>query len=306
MHKRTGQMSFPDAFVDTRNSFLSQADELVNWTLIENDLHGIYGSATGRPSYPLLALFKTLLLAQWYGLSDPAMEEALADRISFRRFCGLSLSDPAPDHSTISRFRSRLGGRYERLLSALNVQLEARGLVVKKGTMLDASFVRAASSKNGVDPEAGRYGRHPERSVTGYKMHVGVDQGSGLVRRVIVTPANVNDTVVADELVMGDEAAVYADKAYDKKARRTALARRGIFAGIMRRGGPGRRLTWAQVAFNKRITPLRAPVERTFAVLKLHYHMRRTRYLGLMKASVQITLAVMAMNIKRAVVLAGA
>lgn len=306
MNRKTGQLGFSDAIVGQRRSFLDDVDAMIDWKPFEKELAGVYNSGLGRPSYPQLALFKTLLLQQWYGLSDPAMEEALADRISFRRFSGLSLHDNVPDHSTICRFRAQMQSRMERMMEQLNRQLEQRGFMIKEGTMMDASFVKAASSKNGVDTDAGRYGRHPDKSVTGYKAHVGVDKGSGLVRRVIVTPANVNDTVVADALVMGDEAAVYADKAYDKGSRRKSLERRGVFAGIMHRAGAMRPLTAAQVEFNKSMTKLRAPVERVFAVLKLYYRMRRTRYIGLMRTATQVTLAVMAMNIKRALVLAKA
>jgi IS5 family transposase len=224
MQKKLGQMSFADELVCGVKNFLSEADVRVDWSGIESELSGIYGSGTGRPSYPLLVLFKTLLLQQWYSLSDPGMEEALSDRVSFRRFVGLSLSDPVPDHSTISRFRSQLGGRYESLLSSLNRQIESQGWMVKRGTMLDASFVRAASPKKIVDPEAGQYGRHGAENACGYKMHTAVDRESGLVRRVIVTPANINDTTPADDLIMGDEQAVYADKAYDKRARREAAS----------------------------------------------------------------------------------
>lgn len=306
MSRKSGQMGFSDAIVERRRSFLDDVDAMIDWKPFEKELAGVYNSGVGRPSYPQLALFKTLLLQQWYALSDPAMEEALADRISFRRFTGLSLHDNVPDHSTICRFRAQTHSRMERLLELLNGQLERRGFMIKEGTMLDASFVKAASSKNGVDTDAGRYGRHPDKSVTGYKAHVGVDKGSGLVRRVIVTPANVNDTKVADSLVMGDEAAVYADKAYDKGSRRMALERRGVFAGIMHRPGSTRPLTVAQLEFNKAVTKLRAPVERVFAVLKLYYRLRRSRYIGLMGTAAQVTLAVMAMNIKRALVLAAA
>lgn len=306
MQKQLGQLSLSDALVDSRGNFLSDVDNLIDWTEIEKELSGIYGSGTGRPSYPLLMPFKTLLLQQWHRLSDPGVEEAMADRISFRRFAGLSLSDAVPDHSTISRFRAHLGNRYERLLSSLNRQFESRGFIIKEGTMMDASFVRSASSKKSVDPESGQYGRHGEQSTCGYKMHTGVDRGSGLVRRVIVTPANVNDTTVADGLIMGDEKAVYADKAYDKDARRASLTGRGVFAGIMRRPGPYRPLTKLQTAFNRKMSGLRAPVERTFAILKVHYHLRKTRYIGLARTAVQITLACMAMNIKRVAVLAKA
>jgi len=304
MQKQMGQMSFADGLVVEVKNFLSDADARVDWSLLETELSGIYSSGTGRPSYPLLVMFKTLLLQQWYSLSDPGMEEALSDRISFRRFVGLSLSAPIPDHSTISRFRMQLGDRYEKLLSSLNAQFESQGWVVKQGTMMDASFVKSASPKRVVDPEAGQYGRHGKESISGYKMHAGVDQKSGLVRRVIVTPANINDTTPADSLIMGDEQAVYADKAYDKRARREALTKRGVFAGLMHRPNPGYPLSLDQIAFNKRMTKLRAPVERTFATLKNYYRLGRTRYIGLTRTAVQITLACMAMNLKRVLVLA--
>ena len=219
MQKRqSGQLGLGDGLVAERSTFLTEVDGLIDWLPVESVLAGIYSSPKGRPSYPLLSMFKVLLLQQWYGLSDYGMEEALADRISFRRFSGLGLSDSVPDHSTISRFRAQVGGRVEELMAALNAQFESKGLVVKRGTLMDASFVKASSGKREVDPEAGRYGQNKDSSVSGYKAHVGVDQDSGLVRRVVVTPANVNDTEVADELVMGDEAALYADKAYDKRA----------------------------------------------------------------------------------------
>lgn len=304
MQKRFGQMSLADDLINGATNFLSEVDERLDWGSLEKELSGIYSSKTGRPSYPLLLLFKSLLLQQWYGLSDPGLEEALCDRISFRRFVGLSLSDPVPDHSTISRFRTKMGDRYERLLSSLNAQFESRGLLIKQGTMLDASFVPASTKKKAVDPEAGTYGKRTGDNVCGYKMHTGVDRKSNIVRRVIVTPANVNDTTPADSLIMGDEGAVYADKAYDKRARRQALEERGVFAGIMHRPNPGYPLSSKQKAFNKRMSKLRAPVEHIFGILKNHYRLRRTRYIGLTRTAVQITFACMAMNIKRSLVLA--
>lgn len=155
MQKQRGQLSFADGLVSGAVNFLSEVDEVLDFRLLEKELSGIYGSRTGRPSYPLVLLFKTLLLQQGYNLSDPGMEEALTDRISFRRFVGLSLSDAVPDHSTISRFRFQLGDRYEVLLSSLNAQFESQGFIIKQGTMLDASFVRSSSPKKAVDPEAG-------------------------------------------------------------------------------------------------------------------------------------------------------
>jgi transposase, IS5 family len=303
MHRKLGQLSLADGLVKGVKNFLSEADRFIDWKALEKELEDIYSANTGRPSYPLLVLFKIMLLQQWYGLSDPRTEEAVGDSISFRHFAGLSLADPVPDHSTISRFRSKLGDRYERLLEALNAQFDQKGLIVRKGTLIDASFVQSSSKKRSVDPEAGTYGGQDDDTVSGYKMHAAVDQFSGLVRKVIVTTANINEASTADELIMGDEGAVYADKAYDKKERRNALSERGVFAGLMYRENKHHALTGGQKAFNKIISRTRAAVERTFGILKLYYRLRRTRYLGLTRAAVQITLACMAMNIKRALVL---
>jgi len=303
MQKTQGQLSLADGLVKGANNFLSEAEVLIDWSRIEKQLEGIYSATTGRPSYRLLTLFKAMLLQQWYGLSDPRTEEAMNDSISFRRFVGLSLSDSVPDHSTLSRFRAQLGNRLGKLLEAFNAQLDQRGLIVRQGTLIDASFIQSSSRKSRVDSEARSYGGQSEGNVSGYKMHASVDQFSGLVRKVIVTGANINDTTPADELILGDEAAVYADKAYDTHRRRRALQRRGVFAGLMHRPNKHHQLTAKQKAFNDTITRLRAPVERTFGILKLHYRLRRTRYIGLARTAVQINLACIAMNIKRALVL---
>ena len=303
MQRTAGQLSLADGLVKGANNFLAEVEALIDWAEIEQELEGIYSAAIGRPSYPLRTLFKALLLQQWYGLSDPRTEEAISDSISFRRFVGLSLADAVPDHSTLSRFRGQLGKRMMKLLEAFNRQLDRRGLIVRQGTLIDASFVQSSSRQRRVDPEAGRYGMQQEDSISGYKMHMAVDQFSGLVRKVIVTGANINDSTPADELILGDEAAVYADRAYDKHERREALQQRGVFAGLMYRSNKYYDLSDSQKAFNRMIRPLRAAVERTFGILKMHYRLRRTRYIGLVRTAVQINLAVMAMNIKRALVL---
>lgn len=112
MHRDVGQGSFAEAFVvGGGNRRLERIAGLLDWVRLEALLGGVYGSGTGRPSYPPLVMLKVLLLQGWYGLGDPAMEEALGDRLSFRRFVGLGLEDQVPDHSTISRFGSLLAGR---------------------------------------------------------------------------------------------------------------------------------------------------------------------------------------------------
>ncbi len=192
-------------------------------------------------------MLRVLLLAQWYGLSDPELEDALADRLSFRRFAGLPLDGPVPDETTICRFRGGLArrgaarrGLAERLLAAVGEQLAARGLVLRRGTLIDATWVEAAADvRKGpdgapvtVEREAG-FARRRGKAFFGFKAHLAAGQGSGLVPRTRLTPANANETLVGDALVVGDEAAVYADKAYDSAARRAGLAERGVADGVM-------------------------------------------------------------------------
>ena len=162
------QVSFADGLVNQRagrNSWMDEIDELIDWSAVVKLLDGIYGSDEGRPSYPLLTYVKLLLLQQWYGLSDPGLEEAVDDRLSFRRFAGLPLDESVPDHSTIWRFRQALAahGLAEALFEEINRQLDARGLIVRQGTLIDATLLQASvkppSVKEGTvserDPEAG-------------------------------------------------------------------------------------------------------------------------------------------------------
>jgi IS5 family transposase len=147
--KENRQRSFAEQSIvggNGRNGRLKGIAELLDWGAVERELTAVYAAGEGRPAYRPLVMFKALLLQQWYQLSDPGLEEALVDRLSFRRFIGLGLEEAVPDHSTLRRFRSHLAARGlgERLLEALNRQLEERGLMLKRGTLLDATVVAAA------------------------------------------------------------------------------------------------------------------------------------------------------------------
>jgi IS5 family transposase len=316
MRRELGQLSLADGLVEGsagRNRQLEKIAALVDWAALERLLGAIYAAPVGRPSYGPLVLMRCLLLQQWYRLSDPGLEEALSDRLSFRRFVGLALADPVPDHSTLSRFRSELTRRdlAAPLLAELNRQLDARGLMVKSGTLIDASLVEADGRRpNKGAPAEGRSDRDatwnamPEKPLFGYKAHLAVDQGSGLVRQAILTPANVSDKVPFLDLVQGDEQAVYADKGYESRWYRERLAEQGIVDGVMRCDFHRRRLTPEDHARNRAIAPIRAPVERTFAILKRWYGYRRVRYRSLLRNALQLQLLACAMNLRRALVLA--
>jgi IS5 family transposase len=315
MRRELGQLSLADGLVGGgagRNRQLEQIASLMDWSGFERLLGEVYAAPVGRPSYGPVVLMKCLLLQQWYRLSDPGLEEALSDRLSFRRFVGLALADPVPDHSTLSRFRSELArrGLAGELLAELNRQLDARGLMVKTGTLIDASLVEADCRRpRKGEPVEGRSDRDAswtamkDEPFFGYKMHLAVDQGSGLVRQAILTPAHVSDKTPFLDLVQGDAPAVYADKGYDGWWYRQELARRGIGDGIMAGNYWRRPLDAEGHARNRAIGVVRAPVERSFAILKRWYGYGRVRYRSLGRNALQLHLLALAMNLRRALVL---
>ncbi|MEN3749963.1 IS5 family transposase [Sphingomonas sp. HF-S3] len=318
VEKRTGQFSFVEALAPQLSSGSGRLDrlhDLVKWYRFEKVLSSLRHGG-GRPAYPAVMMFKVLLLQSLYGLSDAETEEALSDRLSFRRFVGLSLSDGVPDHSTVCRFRNLLveQGMLEKLFAELDRQLDKAGLILRRGTMLDATVIETSAARPdgpdrpSSDPDA-RFTRHQGRqgSSFGYKMHVGVDQGSGLIRTAITTPANVNDTVPADDLIRGDERAVLADAAYHTHARQAALAARGIKPRLMRRPNKHHPVLPPRLKrYNRLIGYQRAAVETTFATLKRRMGQKVIRYRGLAKASAQMLLAAMAFNMRRWVALSTA
>lgn len=313
--KATGQLGFGELGAGRRpgSAALERVSGLVDWAGFDKALAGLREEGPGRPGYRPLLLFKALLLQAWYGLSDAELEFRLGDSLSFSRFVGLSLEDAVPDHTTLCRFRNRLVSQrlLERLFDELDRQLDGAGLVLKQGAMLDATLIEAATPRprlgqedQAQDPDAAFAKRQGKPgSAYGYKAHVGVDQGSGLVRAVITTPANVNDTTPADDLIRGDEAAVYADKAYDTHARRDRLKQAGIKPRLMRRPNKYHPLTPRQQRFNDLVARRRAAVETTFATWKRRMGLSRTRYVGLAKVAGQVLLTAMAFNLRRASVL---
>jgi IS5 family transposase len=312
--KRIGQMSWVDGAVERRlgqrRDRLGEIAAQIDWRPFETLLSPIHASARGEASYPPLTMFKVLLLQRWYDLSDPAMEEALYDRLSFRRFAGLALEDETPDHSTIFRFREAVtrGGLTAPLLGELARQLDGKGAILKQGTLIDATLIQSAARRprmsegktSPVDPDA-RFGTNNERRryVFGYKLHVAVDAGSGLVRALATTPANVQEIVPARDLIQGDEQAVYADRGYDAEWLHRDLAERGIADGIMRRNRTNRRLSEAELERNRALSLRRRSVEKLFGTLKRSYRLGRVPHFTLARNATALALACFAFNLRR-------
>jgi IS5 family transposase len=315
------QQSFVDAFLGPgigRNRRLERIASLIDWSAVEPLALEARPGETGRPPYAPLAMVKALLLQQWYALSDPGLEEALSDRLSFRRFCGFALDAATPDETTICRFRATLAekGLAEKIFHAVLSQIDAQGFVLREGALLDATLVEAAvrapppqrdPEKQGakitspLDPDADvtRSGAQ-RRAVFGYKAHVATDKGSGLIRRALLTPASVYESEVADNLIDLDVRAVYADKAYEKKERRAWLKRHGVRDRILhRRHKHIAALPPWQAARNRLIGPIRSAVERTFATFKRLYGWRRMRYRGLTRNASHLMMIACAFNLAK-------
>jgi len=287
------QMNLAEVLLDPRMGLrgkLKALSEIIDWRPLGSLAARVRTGDVGRKPYEPLAMLKALYLASLYDLSDPQMEEMLIDRVSFRLFCGFSLTEGTPDETTLCRFRNDCAkaGILSAAFEDVNQQLATKGLVVRKGTLMDATIVAAASRRppatEGSKPDLPRepgasFTRKGGQSHFGYRLHVGVDAGSNLIRRLALTPAHINESCVADALICGDEKAVYADKGYESKNRRAALKARGIKDRIMHRSHKNQAALppW-QVRRNRLIAPRRAPVEAIFGSFKRLYGRARVRY----------------------------
>lgn len=314
-----GQLSLADSLVPVEETTLDQLSSVVDWAPIRDLLGRRSGPGSGNASYPAEVLLRCLLLGVWHGLSDPALEAQVRDRLSFRRFAGFSLSDRTPDHATLWRFREELGreGLAERLFDEINRQLEGKGLILKRGTLIDASLIQAPARpprkpKGGAagppTPSAdrdARWGRKGKKSVFGYKLHIGVDQEHTLIRRMTLTNASATDTELADQLICGDERAAYGDQAYYTHARHARLVAAGIKDRLMRRPNKHHpELPERQKRRNRMIAKVRAAVERPFAVFKERYGLRRMRFFNHLSNHIHMLLAGCAYNLRRAAAVA--
>lgn len=313
-------------------TFLDDVERIVDWAPIEKLLKKKLRrnqDAAGNPAYPPLGMFKVLLLQRWYNLSDQGMDDALADRISFRRFVGFSFDYDTPDSTTICRFRNHLmeRGLDLKLFDLLGRQLEAHKVIIKQGAIVDASIVTSSRRPKKIEVVEPREGREEEDSgyeVTtsysedveaawtikakkpyyGYKIHMATDAGHGFIIGGHVTPANRADTKelmeVVEESGIPKGSMVLADKGYSSADNRTRLEKAGITDGIMYKAARGRKLTEAQKLMNRVISGLRGKVERAFGTLKRDYGFQRTRYLGCAKVKLEFLLNAMAFNLKKA------
>jgi IS5 family transposase len=297
------QMSFGDAEYagkrkqTRREVFLAEMEQVVPWKPLLNLIEPFYPLAgRGRHPYPLETMLRVHLMQNWFGLSDPAMEEALYEITPMRSFAGLSLAGPIPDETTILNFRRLLeiNELAPEIMGRVNAYLARKGLLLKRGSIVDATIIEAPSSTKNADGE-----RDPEMHQTkkgnqwhfGMKAHIGVDVDSGLVHTVTTTPANEADIEQVEELLHGKEEVVHADAGYsgaDKRVERKGLrweiaAKRGkvkaMKEGCQKRGIEKRETRKASI---------RARVEHPFRVIKRQFGLMKVRFRGLAKNTAHV------------------
>ena len=258
------------------------------------------GAKGGRPPFAVEIMLRIHFVQQWFNLSDPAMEEALYDMALFREFVGLDAGeDNLPDESTILRFRHLLEAHNLSLqiLATVNATLAAKGLLLKSGTVVDATLIAAPSSTKNSSGE-----RDPEMHQTkkgnqwhfGMKAHIGVDADSGLVHTVVGTAANVNDVTQAHALLHGEETDVFADAGYQGVSKRQETQDIGVNWHVAMR--PGKRKVLDKSTpmgaildqLERAKASIRAKVEHPFRVIKRQFGHVKVRYRGLAKNTAQL------------------
>lgn len=279
-----------------KRAFLEEMERVVPWTeLVALIVPHMPAGKTGRPPYPAELLLRIHFLQQWFGLSDPAMEEALYDIPLYRQFAGLDLGNSRlPDESTLLRFRHLLEEHNlsAKMLLVINTTLAAQGLMLKTGSVVDATLIDAPSSTKNKDGK-----RDPEMHQVkkgnqwhfGMKAHIAVDADSGLVHTVIGTAANVHDITQAAELLHGEETTVWADAGYRGIEKRAEAQDLPVNWKVAMMPGKRKQLDTSNpigalidtVEHTK--ASIRAKVEHPFRVIKCQFGFTKVRYRGLMK-----------------------
>jgi IS5 family transposase len=288
--------------VTRRERFLGEMERVVPWARLCAVIEPHYPNGKrGRPPMGIERMLRIYFLQQWYALADEALEDALYDSQALRTFAGIDLSvEAVPDATTLLKFRHLLEAHdlTQRIFAEVGALLSERKLLMKEGTIVDATIIAAPSStKNRAkerDPEMHQT-RKGNQWYFGMKAHIGVDAQSGLVHSVTGTAANIADIAQTHELLHGEEKAVYADAGYLGVEKREEIALRSPAATWYVAAKRGKVKALAEgllkeltVEFERRKAQVRARVEHPFHILKNLFRHRKTRYRGLARNTAQL------------------
>ncbi len=289
-----------------KSEFLARMEKLVPWSEFCGLIEPYYPKAgNGRRPVGVERMLRMYMIANWFNLSDEACEDALHDIVSFREFCWIDLGEEGvPDATTLLHFRHllekhKLGAR---MFAKVGELLQANGMKLSGGTIVDATIIEAPSSTKNQKKE-----RDPQMHQTrkgnqwhhGFKAHIGVDSASGLVHSASVTAANVHDSKELENLLHGEEKRVYGDSAYrGQKAKMKEVSPKAKdFTN--ERPYKNRALTPAQRQSNRRKSSVRSKVEHPFLVLKRLWGFAKTRYRGLAKNANRVYAMLALINVSK-------
>jgi len=294
-----------------KQTMLDNIEGVIDFSKIEKLLLKMYRGNSGRPPIPPLTLFKALLLESWYGLSDVEVVQEIHDRRSFERFVGEDVRKYHLDDTTLVKFRGRLreSGMMDKVWYEVDRSLLRKGVKVKKGTIVDSTLVKGACRpesvrKDGtaVDKDTG-YTVRKGNAVSGYKVHVGMDAGSLMIRKMELSRIEEHDHDYLKPMIAKDAEAVYADKAYRSSEHEKYLRKRGIKSRVLFKGYRNRPLTVAQKNKNRTWSGVRSVIEPKMNDLKRWCSMGQMRYYGLDRNRIWMFICGLAANFKRAAVI---
>jgi IS5 family transposase len=330
-------MAFQPGFFDAQermerirefNSPIQRLAEHIDFDFFRMELEKFFTrgkdySKGGRPPYDYVLMFKIMVLQHYYNISDEQTEFCIHDRFSFMQFLGLPLGQRIPDARTIWHFKNELsmGGMIDKLFSMLDEQLCNDGIIVNKGSIIDASFVNVPRQRNsreeneqikdGNVPEEwseekkrqkdtdARWTKKNDETHFGYKDHVKVDMDTKLITDFFVTDASVHDSQALDELIDEQDKEIYADSAYRSMEREETLSAMGIKSKIMEKGARNKPLTKTQMRSNKAKSRKRVRVEHVFGFMSNSMNGMFIRSIGLLRAKFQIGMKNLTYNLFR-------
>jgi IS5 family transposase len=255
----------------------------------------------GRKRFSILLIVRCFILQYIYNLSDPRLEEEIADRRSFQIFLDINSGDSIPDETTICRYRELFSRLHldNLIFNRLKRQLKRRSLLLERVTLVDATIKQAQATPDSKRDDDAKFTKKGGKTHYGYKGHIGMDYGSDTIHTVEFTAANRHDSKMFEKCIHGKESSVYADKGYTKHERKETFESKGIFCGILDKGYRGRKLTKEQKGKNKQKTKIRNIVERPFAFMKRVLNYERCRYYDLGRNRFQFVFCAIIYNMRK-------
>ena len=309
---------------------LLKLNEHINWeifrTILEKTFSREEKDKRGRPHYDYVMMFKILILQTMYQLSDEQLEFQIMDRRSFEMFLGITNEDKVPDSKTIWHFRNVLTEKrkIKHLFNKFNKELKKNDLIVNEGVIVDASIIESEKPQNSKDEEDfvkelnkapdewsdakkrqkdidAKWTKKRNKSYFGYKNHIKIDKDKKFILDSKVTPANIHDSVVLEDLLTEEDngKGLWADSAYSSGKIRDELKSRNIEANISKKGNRGRKLNEQEKSANKVLSKVRARVEHIFGSMKYNLSMRKIRCIGLKRSETVIELMNLTYNMRR-------